>query len=373
MTVAQPPSLEDLFRGLVFYGTGGGGRAETGIALLRRHFGDDWRPSFTNPSTLSPDSYACATIVLGGRDPAEDVSADERRALCLADQDLAMGQRFARSVEALERCTGRMITALAVVELGSMAMAATLIAGDLLGKAVLDCDCTGRSIPQLGLAKLDLVGLSPAPAAFVDRFGGQTIALQAASAAMVDRIGRHVSRAVWGRGVACACYPERISRFREGVVEGSIAKAEMVGHLLGGPRATTERLDNVLAATGGRLLFEGIAKGTQWRNTEPYQFRELEYEISGSGRDEGRVGRVWVKNEHHMVWRDNILIASSPDPIALLDAASLDPLTTLGDVKPERKLLVLASPALDPIWKTEAGALMLGPRRFGFDLDPVLI
>jgi uncharacterized protein len=372
MISVQSASLEDLFRGLVFYGTGGGGRAEAGIALLRTYFGEDWRPSFTDPATLPPDAYACATIIVGGRDPAEDVGTEERRALGLADHDLAMGQRFARSVEALERSSGRTIAALAVVELGSLAMAATLIASDLLGKVVLDCDCTGRSIPELGLAKLDLVGLSPAPAAFVDRFGGETI-VQAPSAAMVDRMGRHISRAVWGRGLACACYLQTISRFRDGVVAGSVAKAEMVGHLLGGPRAIMERLGDVLAATGGRQLFEGIAQATEWRNTEPYQFRELDYEILGSGRDAGRVVRIWVKNEHHMVWRDDVLVASSPDPIAVLDAASLEPLTTLGDVKPGRSVLVLASPALDPIWKTEAGALMLGPRRFGFDLDPVLI
>lgn len=49
------------------------------------------------------------------------------------------------------------------MELSSLAMAATLVAADLLGKAVLDCGETGRSMPELGLDKLDLAGLAPAP------------------------------------------------------------------------------------------------------------------------------------------------------------------------------------------------------------------
>ena len=366
-------ALDDLFRGLVFFGTGGGGRAKAGVALLHHHFGPGYRPRFVDPESLPADAFACATIVLGGRDPDEDVSPDERRRLGVPADDLAMGERFARAIVALERATGTTIAALAVVELGSLAMAASLVAADLLGKAVLDADGTGRSIPELGLAKLDLVGFPPAPLALVDRFGGETVLLSSPSAAMADRLGRHVSRAVWGRGLACAGYLQKLGVFRAGLVAGSVETARQAGQLLAGAARPKARLAALMARFGGRLLFEGAVQHTHWRNQKPYRFREFDYAVAGTGRDAGRQCSIWVKNEHHLVFCDGVLVASSPDPIAVLDAVTLEPLTTLGDVEPHHPVCIVAVPSLDPMWRTPEGQNLLGPRRFGFDLDPVLI
>lgn len=365
--------LQDLFCGLVFYGTGGGGRAEAGLSLLHAHFGEDWTPEFTDPADLHPNAYACATIVIGGRDPDEDVRSQQRAELGLPTTDLAMPERFARAVRALERSIGREIAALAVVELGSLAMAATLVAADMLGKLVLDCDGTGRSIPELGLAKLDLVGLSPAPAALVDRFGNETVLLRTAGAAMTDRLGRQLSAAVWGRGLACAGYLGSIAELTAGLVPGSVAKAAAVGAILAGEAPSEHRLAALFERTGGKRLFSGTSVATHWRSAEPYRFRELEYEFSGTGEDAGRSFRIWVKNEHHLVWRGGELIASSPDPIAVLDRTSLEPLTTLGDVQPGKDVIAVAVPALDPIWRSPEGLRLLGPQRFGFDLPPVVL
>ncbi|MBS7540326.1 DUF917 domain-containing protein [Ancylobacter lacus] len=360
------PALEDLFRGLVFYGTGGGGRAEPGLALLR-HFGADWTPRFTAPADLPPDAMACATIVIGGRDPAEDMPAEERARLGVPALDLAMPLRFARAVQALERATGTEIAALAVVELGSLAMAATLVAADMLGKAVLDADGTGRSIPELGLAKLDLVGLSPAPAALVDRFGNETVLLATSGAAMTDHLARRMNAAVHGRGLACAGYLAPMRAFAAGLVPGSVAAAHEVGALLGGPGPAAPRLEALFARTGGRRLFSGTATEVHWRSAEPYRFRDLDYHFAGTGPDQGETFRIWVKNEHHLVWRGAERIASSPDPIAVLDARTLEPLTTLGDVEPGREVVAVVVPALDPIWRTAEGIERLSPARLGFE------
>ncbi|MBS9475498.1 DUF917 domain-containing protein [Ancylobacter radicis] len=362
-------ALEDLFRGLVFYGTGGGGRAEAGLALLRGHFGEDWTPRFTAPADLPPGSHACATIVIGGRDPGDDMPVALRAALDVPEADLAMPLRFARAVQALERSTGTEIAALAVVELGSLAMAATLVAADMLGKAVLDCDGTGRSIPELGLAKLDLVGLSPAPAALVDRFGNETVLLKTRGAAMTDQLARQINAAVHGRGLACAAYLAPIGSFAAGLVPGSVAMAHEVGAILGGTGSVAERLAALFARTGGRQLFTGCTTEVCWRSAEPYRFRDLDYYFAGTEMEAGETFRIWVKNEHHLVWQGNRIAASSPDPIAVLDARTLEPLTTLGDVEPGREVVTVAVPALDPIWRTTPGLELLSPARLGFEAE----
>jgi DUF917 family protein len=78
-----------------------------------------------------------------------------------------------------------------------------------------------------------------------------------------------------------------------------------------------------------------------------------------------------VKNEHHVVWRDETVIATSPDIVAVLDPDSNRPLTTLGDVTPGRPVVVFAMKALDPAWHEPRGLALLGPRHFGFDFDYV--
>jgi len=123
--------------------------------------------------------------------------------------------------------------------------------------------------------------------------------------------------------------------------------------------------------TRGRVLFEGVAGDTEWHSNEPYMFRIFTYHIAGAGEFAGEAARVWVKNEHHIVWRGDRLVATSPDLIAILDAETLKPLSTRGDVTPGRRVIVFGMPALDPAWYTPEGMAMIGPRHFGFDFDYV--
>jgi len=130
-------------------------------------------------------------------------------------------------------------------------------------------------------------------------------------------------------------------------------------------------VDAVTSATGGRLLFSGAALETEWHLADAYIYRLFDYHLRGTAEDKGHTGRVWVKNEHHVVWRDEDVLATSPDLIALLDATTGIPLSTRGDVVPGRSVLVFAMPVLDSAWRTEQGTQLLGPRHFGFDFDYV--
>lgn len=340
------------------------GAGRTGLRLLQEHFGNCSPPPPVDPSDLAPDILCCATIVIGGRDPDDDVRPEERAALGLPAADVALPARFAASIEALGRSAGRKVEAVACVELGSLAAAATFVAADMLSIPVLNADGTGRSIPELGLSKLDLVGIAATPLALTDRFGGTTLLVGSRTAAMADRMGRAVSRAVWGRGLACAAYPAPLAEFARGLVPRSLDAATRAGRLLSGPGNVPEQLAAIAEELGGTVLAAARIRALSWRNHEPYAFRELDYILDGRSADDGHMFRIFVKNEHHAVWRDGSLVAASPDPIAVLDAATLDPLTTLGEAAEGRDVVILVLPPLDPIWHTDAGRRLLGPERF---------
>ncbi|MGH7319809.1 MAG: DUF917 family protein, partial [Candidatus Rokuibacteriota bacterium] len=133
-------------------------------------------------------------------------------------------------------------------------------------------------------------------------------------------------------------------------------------------RGSIEPLGEV---TGGRVLCQAEVVATDWLSNEPYTWRQLVYRLKGTGAHAGAGYRIWVKNEHHVVWRDDRVIATSPDIIAVLDAETLTPLTTLGDVVPGRRVTVFATAPQDPAWLTPAGLALLGPRHFGLDFDYV--
>ena len=76
-----------------------------------------------------------------------------------------------------------------------------------------------------------------------------------------------------------------------------------------------------------------------------------------------------MKNEHHVVWVGDRVVATSPDIIVVLDAATNQPLSTRGEVTAGRRVVVFAMKALDPDWHSPKGIDLLGPRHFGFDFD----
>lgn len=371
--ISDLETAEDLCWGLAFFGTGGGGRVEAGFDLLApalragRHF------KLVRPDELPPDAWTCWAIIVGGKDPDEPPPASELSQFGLAAEKFpSMVARLVESVRELAEYAGEKIEALVSMELSSFATAATMATGLELGIPTLDGDYVGRAIPELCLTKMELLGKPAVPVVMVDRWGNSTILKSAVGTAMVDRLGRMISRAAYGRGIASVGHLVPVKAMREGLIGGSLLRARAVGAILRrGPQSPQRPCDALVAETGGRVMFEAEAVTTEWRNTEPYTFRELTYRFKGTGSWSGSEFRIWVKNEHHAVWRDDAVIATSPDIIAVLDRGSLKPLTTLGDVTPGRQVVAFAMKALDPVWHTPAGLALLGPRHFGLPFDYV--
>ena len=236
----------------------------------------------------------------------------------------------------------------------------------------IDGDYVGRAIPELVLSKMELLGKPPTPVMMVDRWGNRIILKSAVNAAMADWIGRMVSRAAYGRGIATTGHLVQVRDARPALVKGSLSRSISVGAALrSGAKSKNDKLQPLIAETGGRVLFEGEATAIDWRSNEPYMWRELVYTIKGRGEWAGADYRIWVKNEHHAIWRDDTVIATSPDIFAVLDPETNRPLTTLGEVTPGRPVTVVGMKALDPAWHSEAGRALLGPKHFNLGFDYV--
>lgn len=366
-------TVHDMCWGLTFFGTGGGGKLEAGIDLLTPAIASGRSLTLVAADELPDEAWTCWALIVGGKDPDEPPPADELAAFGLTrEQYPSIVPRLVESARELAAYKGVELSALVSMELSSAATAATIMTGLELGIPTLDGDYVGRAIPEIVLNKMELKGIAPTPIVMIDRWGNRILVKSTVSAAMADRIGRMVSRAAYGRGIATTGHMVQMRDARAGLVTGSLLKAIEVGKALrAGAKAGGDRLAPLKSATGGRVLFEGEVIATDWRDTQPYTFRELIYRIRGTGAWQGSQFRIWVKNEHHAVWRDDTVIATSPDVVAVLDPQTNRPLTTLGEVTDGRRVTVFAVKALDPAWATREGRALLGPRHFGLDFDYV--
>jgi DUF917 family protein len=370
--LSDPQVIEDFVTGLAFLGTGGGGgRLEDGIELLVPIVKSGRPIVLASPDELPDDTWTCSLSSVGGRDPDAPPPAAELAAYGLAREKHTLVGRMTEAARELAGYKGVTLGALVSVELGSAATVGTILAGLEMGLPTLDSDYAGRAKPEVGQSKAAIMGRSRAPMAFVDRWGDVSFVSSTVSEEMTDRLGRMLSVAAYGRGLGAAGHLMQMREAKPMFLRGTLLTAVDLGRTLREGRAAGKGLAAVERLTRGRVLFEGVAGDTEWHSNEPYMFRIFTYHIAGAGRFAGEAARVWVKNEHHIVWRSDRLVATSPDLIAILDAETLKPLSTRGDVTPGRRVIVFGMPAIDPAWYTPEGMAMIGPRHFGFDFDYV--
>jgi uncharacterized protein len=372
MDISDAETVENLCWGLAFFGTGGGGRIEAGLDMLLPAVKAGRGLRLISAQQLPNEAWTCWAIIVGGRDPDEPPPADELARFGLTKEVFpTIVPRLVESVRELSAHAGVKVDALVSLELSSAATAATILTGLELGIPTLDGDYVGRAIPELELTKLQLLGRAPTPVVMVDRWGNKVRITDAVGAAMVDRLGRMISRAAYGRGIATVGHLLQFRDARPALVSGSLLKAIEVGAALRAGVAAEDPLGPLHKVTRGHVLFTGETTRVEWRNMEPYAFRELDYVMRGTGKWAGSEFRIWIKNEHHAVWGDSTVIATSPDIISVLDPQTNRPLMTIGDVTVGRSVVVYAMRALDPLWHTSAGEALLGPRHFGLDVDAV--
>lgn len=368
----DPQTIEDFITGLAFYGTGGGGgRLEDGVAMLMPAVRSGTGIALVSPDELPDDTWTCSVSSFGGRDPDAPPPADELATFGLTQEKYSLTDRMTAAVRELEAYKGVKIGAVVSVELGSAATAGTILAGLALGLPTLDSDYVGRAKPEVGQSKIAIHGMRRTPMFFVDRWGNSTLVKSTVTDLMADRIGRQLSVAAYGRGVGAGGHPYQLKDSKKGMVRGSLLAAIPAGEALRLGAGERDKLARLMDVTRGGVIFRGTALGTDWESDEPYTFRKFTYRLAGSGAFQGETARIWVKNEHHIVWRGERVVATSPDVIAVLDAATNRPLSTRGEVTPGREVVVFGAPPMDPVWHTPAGIALLGPRHFGFDLDYV--
>jgi uncharacterized protein len=91
--------------------------------------------------------------------------------------------------------------------------------------------------------------------------------------------------------------------------------------------------------------------------------------VDGIGTDADRVLRLEIQNENLVAIEDGTVLATVPDIITVCDTETGIPIHT-ERLRYGQRVTVIAFPC-DPIWRTDRGLELAGPRSFGYDLDYV--
>ena len=352
MRTLDAVQLEDVARGAAVLGTGGGGDPYLGtLAALQslEHFG---QPRIVELEELNDDAMVALPFLVGSPVPFIE--------------KFPLGQELIDAFHALDRFLAGRLKAVMAAEIGGANSVVPLVVGSRLGIPIVDADCMGRAYPEVQLVTLTLHGMSASPFALADEHGNQVV-LDTVDNFWAERVAR---AAVVEFGAICTgmAYPITGKQAKMAAIPGSLSYAGRIGKALREAAATKrDPVHAVLAETNGVLLFRGKIIDVQRRTQRGWALGEAVFD--GFAESSGHKLVVRFQNENLIALRDDQVVATVPDLIAILDADTGQAITT-ERLRYGHRAVVLGIPCPD-IWRTPAGIELGGPRHFGYELEYV--
>ncbi|HUY47148.1 MAG TPA: DUF917 domain-containing protein [Streptosporangiaceae bacterium] len=347
--------LGSISTGAAILGAGGGGNPYIGHLRVRETLRSGKRIRVIPPGDLADDDLVA---VCGGM--GSPVVAYEK---------LAQGNEEFAALREIEKILGRRVDAVAPFEMGGGNSMAPMVVAATAGVPLVDGDGMGRAFPELQMTTYMIYGAPQCPSAIADERGNRLVFTAVAESRWLERMARAVTVSMGGHaGVATT--PMSGAFCRRVIIPGTLTLARDIGMAVEEAiRSKSEACDAVLAVTKGCRYLRGKVVDVERQNTKGFARGSLTLE--GTGSDSGRRVRIDFQNENLVLWEDDDARATVPDLITLITTDRGEPLTTeLVTYGCRADVLVL--PCAD-LLRTEQALSVVGPRCFGFDLDPVLL
>jgi DUF917 family protein len=340
-------SLPALSRGCAILGAGGGG--DSYVALLQAlQATEDFGPVPLVDLDELPDD---ALIMPCGGIGAPTVTIEK----------FENGDEGARLRENLEFMTGRRVAALMAAEIGAGNGVLPVTWAARLGLPVVDADGMGRSFPEVPQVTMNLAGISPCPAVMTDE-RGNLVVFRTISGDWAERLER-AAAVEFGGAASSTEFSLTAAQARGATVRNSVSKAIRIGEAIGA--AAGSPVTALIAEIDAFRLVTGKVLDVERRTTSGFVRGSVV--VEGLGEEAGRLIRLEFQNENLVALERGRVLASVPDLITVLDSETADAILT-ETIRYGQRVTVVAF-ACDPVWRTERGMAVTGPRAFGYDFD----
>jgi len=343
----DPDSLRALARGCAVLGAGGGG--DTYLSLLQALQATE---DFGQVRLVDLDELPDEALVM----PCGGIGAPT-----VSIEKIENGNEGERLREQLEYLTGRPVAALMAGEIGGGNGVLPVTWCARMGLPLADADGMGRAFPEVPQVTMQLAGISPSPAVMTDE-RGNLIVFRTISGDWMERLER--AAAVEFGGAACSTeFTLTAAQARGATVRDSVSLAIRIGEAVIG--ATGSPVAALVAEIGAFRLVTGKISDVERRTTSGFVRGSVV--VEGLGEDAGRLIRLELQNENLVALERGRVLASVPDLITVVDSETADAIAT-ERIRYGQRVTVIAFPC-DPVWRTERGIAVTGPRSFGYDFD----
>ena len=348
--------VPDLARGAAVLGTGGGGDPYVGALLAGQALAEYGPVEVVSVDEVPADAVVVTAAMMG----APTVMVEKLPGI----------EEVARPVRELSEHYGAPITHIACAEVGGVNSTIPLVAAAALGLPLIDGDGMGRAFPELQMVLPTLDGIEASPLAYADEKGNVGV-LRAVDNHWVERIAR-VAAVEMGCSIMISGFQMSGEQAARALVRDSLSTCLQIGRTI--TAAQDAKTDPVLATAdllGGRTLFSGKVVDVERKTNAGFARGTARLEAASAATDgTGEPERLELsfQNEHLVARLGDQVMATTPDLIIVLDHDSGEPVTTEA-LRYGQRVSVLAAPA-DERWHSPEGIELVGPRYFGYDLDP---
>jgi DUF917 family protein len=334
-----------LAAGAAVFGTGGGGAVSTAQMGAEAALAEHGPVRLRSVGDLTPDDTVIAMSGVGAPTVGiEMLTSAEQPGTLLAEA---------------QRVSGRTITAVMPTEIGGSNGVGPIAWAAQLGLDVLDADGMGRAFPEATMVAMNVAGIPRDLTVLSDVVGNVTV-MRTVDATWLER---HVRAFSVASGSLCLGASVIDGGDVDGaVIRGTVSRAIEVGRAL---LAAEEPVPALSAALDASVLISGKIIDVSRRTSGGFVRGAVT--IAGLGQERDRLVRVEVQNENLVVLEDGEVRVSVPDLITLVDSETGHAIST-ELLRFGQRVSVLAWPC-DPLWRTERGLEIVGPRAFGYDIS----
>jgi DUF917 family protein len=343
----DPDALRALSRGCAILGAGGGGDQYVTLLQALQATEDFGAVPLVDLDELPDDALIMPCGGIG--------------ATMVILEKFENGNEGARLRHYLEYATGRRVAALMSIEIGGGNGLLPITWAARMGLPVVDADGIGRCFPEVPQVAMHLAGISPNPAVMTDERGNMVV-FRTISGHWMERLER-AATVEFGGAASSTEFTLTAAQARGATVRNSVSKAISIGEAL--MKAVGSPVAALIAEIGAFELVTGKVLDVERRIRGGFTGGSVV--VEGLGEDAGRLIRLELQNEHLVALERGHVLASVPDLITVLDSETADAIAA-ETIRYGQRVTVIAF-ACDPVWRTERGIEVAGPRAFGYDFD----
>lgn len=315
--------LRKIIEGSTVLGTGGGGRLDSAMAVLKE------LPSveLISAQDLEDDDIVITAYGAGGLTKPKNTS-----------------EVMNKGLELLQRQLPKPVKAIVPVEIGSYSLAAAFEIAAKLGVPVVDGDLVGyRSVPEIFIELVTLAGLSRCPLVFGNNAGDLVLLESTDSPERLEQIVRSFADESESNTFVLG-YPYTKKQLIQCLAQDSVSYCMDMKSVL---KNDFQLVDDGLVVEDVKEEVDGFTKGY--------------LSVKGTGA----TYKIEFKNEYLVMLKNGTLQVTCPDFICVVDAESQLGLNN-GDDNNGKRVNIYIRPAIAR-WRTKDGLALFTPEKLGLD------